>query len=220
MTLKLLLIQLNEINFDIVSKYIKIFPDRFPGFKNLFEGISTNTKAEEEYSQLEPWIQWASVHTGKSYNEHKIFRLGDIVNSNETSTIMVMIAICLVFCFVASFCVFLYYKRRRMKEGINNDGKTPYERWMNQLELNGQRGDTTLNSPNVSTHSNPIDRSINIVPPPPPTKNPLPRPSRVSTRFPSQNYERPRKSLTRDSGSMYNMYSHEDKVESTSNPLH
>jgi hypothetical protein len=27
---------------------------------------------------LEPWIQWASVHTGKNYNEHKIFRLGDI----------------------------------------------------------------------------------------------------------------------------------------------
>ena len=83
-TKKLILIQLNEINFDIVSKYLKIFPNRFPGFKNLFEGIYTNTQAEEEYSQLEPWIQWASVHTGKSYREHKIFRLGDIVNSNES----------------------------------------------------------------------------------------------------------------------------------------
>jgi hypothetical protein len=30
---------------------------------------------------LEPWIQWASVHTGKTFAEHGIFRLGDIVNA-------------------------------------------------------------------------------------------------------------------------------------------
>ena len=28
---------------------------------------------------LEPWIQWVTVQTGKSYAEHKVFRLGDIV---------------------------------------------------------------------------------------------------------------------------------------------
>jgi hypothetical protein len=41
------------------------------------------TYAEDEYHLIEPWIQWASVHTGKSYNEHEIFRLGDIVNTSE-----------------------------------------------------------------------------------------------------------------------------------------
>ncbi len=32
---------------------------------------------------LEPWIQWSSVHTGKTFREHNVFRLGDFVNSND-----------------------------------------------------------------------------------------------------------------------------------------
>ena len=36
--------------------------------------------SEDIYEHLEPWIQWPSVHTGKTYNEHKVFRLGDAVN--------------------------------------------------------------------------------------------------------------------------------------------
>ena len=73
---KLLLIQLNEINFELVKKYqndikFKFFNEDF--FKNL-----TITNSEEKYDLLEPWIQWVSVYTGKSANEHQIFRLGDI----------------------------------------------------------------------------------------------------------------------------------------------
>ena len=40
---------------------------------------SLNTFAESEYENLEPWIQWASFNLGKSYTDHKIFRLGDII---------------------------------------------------------------------------------------------------------------------------------------------
>lgn len=80
---KLILLQLNEINFDIVSKYIDLYPKKFKGFVKLINGTNAITTAEKEYHNLEPWIQWASVHTGKDYNEHKIFRLGDIVKTNE-----------------------------------------------------------------------------------------------------------------------------------------
>ena len=31
---------------------------------------------------LEPWIQWSSFYTGKYYDEHKIFKIGDTENSN------------------------------------------------------------------------------------------------------------------------------------------
>ena len=36
-----------------------------------------------EHEYLEPWVQWPSIHTGKTFDEHKIFRLGDIVNSSD-----------------------------------------------------------------------------------------------------------------------------------------
>ena len=35
------------------------------------------TKSEKEYNKLEPWIQWPSFYTGKSFENHNIYRLGD-----------------------------------------------------------------------------------------------------------------------------------------------
>ena len=70
----LIFIELNEINFEAVSFYI----DRgknLSGFKKLIEKGFKNTEAEPEYENLEPWVQWPSVHTGKTYDEHKVFRL-------------------------------------------------------------------------------------------------------------------------------------------------
>tara|TARA_Y100000816_G_C26108192_1_gene589868 strand:- start:6002 stop:7303 length:1302 start_codon:yes stop_codon:yes gene_type:complete len=76
----LLLLELNELNFDAVPLYTKA-GNLLPGFQKLTEKTNISTKAEDDYINLEPWIQWPSVHTGKTYSEHKIFRLGDIVNS-------------------------------------------------------------------------------------------------------------------------------------------
>jgi len=81
--MKLILLELNEINFEIVSSYINS-GHLLPGFKNIIngDGIFFETSSEKEYELLEPWIQWASVHNGMTYDEHKIFRLGDAVNFN------------------------------------------------------------------------------------------------------------------------------------------
>lgn len=79
---KLIFIELNEINFDAVNFYIKR-GIHLPGFKKLFEKGIINTKSESEYKNLEPWIQWPSVHTGKTFDEHKVFRLGDFVDSTD-----------------------------------------------------------------------------------------------------------------------------------------
>lgn len=81
MNKKLIFIELNEINFDVVRHYLKTL--RLPGFEKLFDRGILNTRAEDEYENLEPWVQWPSVHTGKTFKEHNIFRLGDIVNSSE-----------------------------------------------------------------------------------------------------------------------------------------
>ena len=73
---KLLLIELNEINFDFLNHYIQKYDLKH--LRKLSNFTKLKTRSEAEYDQLEPWIQWVSVHTGKNYNGHKIFHLGDI----------------------------------------------------------------------------------------------------------------------------------------------
>lgn len=68
--------------FDTAYSYIEGGED-LPGFKKLFEKGITDTKSETEYENLEPWVQWPSVPTGKTYGEHKVFRLGDFINSTD-----------------------------------------------------------------------------------------------------------------------------------------
>jgi hypothetical protein len=76
---KLIFLQLNELNFDVVRQYAARHP--LPNFSRLMKGFrSVETFAEADYAELEPWIQWVSVHTGKSFAEHEVFRLGDIVH--------------------------------------------------------------------------------------------------------------------------------------------
>lgn len=78
---KLILLELNEVNFDVVEKYVAAQPDRFPSLKKILSEPRVRTTAESDYEKLEPWIQWPSVHTGMTFAEHGIFRLGDIVGS-------------------------------------------------------------------------------------------------------------------------------------------
>jgi len=80
--MQLILLELNEINFDFVQRYLEAGIN-LPGFKSVIENNFICTTAESEYDKLEPWIQWTSVHTGKTYNDHQVFRLGDIVKSNH-----------------------------------------------------------------------------------------------------------------------------------------
>jgi len=78
----IVLLELNEINFDAVSFYIdKGKP--LPCFKKLIEKGIVITEAESKYENLEPWVQWPSVHTGKTFEEHSVFRLGDFINSSH-----------------------------------------------------------------------------------------------------------------------------------------
>ncbi|MFB6457661.1 hypothetical protein ACE38W_20500 [Chitinophaga sp. Hz27] len=82
MNKKTVLLGLNELNFE----YIKIYCEQslLPTFNYLFKNFGfTETTSESEYKLLEPWIQWVSVHTGKTYAEHQVFRLGDITERKD-----------------------------------------------------------------------------------------------------------------------------------------
>lgn len=76
---KLIHLELNEINITLVQRYIEKGYE-LSNFQKLFTNGVKTTSSETEYHLQEPWIQWVSVHTGKTYSEHKVFRLGDIVN--------------------------------------------------------------------------------------------------------------------------------------------
>lgn len=77
----LILLGLNEINFD----YVRFYAERghLPTFQKIFEQCGVvYTSSEKVHHELEPWIQWVSIQTGKSFSEHGIFRLGDVTGKN------------------------------------------------------------------------------------------------------------------------------------------
>lgn len=76
---RLIFLELNEVNFDYIRGYAE--QGKLPAFARLLRAHGyALTESEKEYEHLEPWIQWVTAHTGKSYAEHGVFRLGDIVN--------------------------------------------------------------------------------------------------------------------------------------------
>src|SRR5258708_37052063 len=73
---KLLFLELNELNFEFVEHYARV--GALPAIARLLEAHGyARTRSETVYEHIEPWIQWFTVHTGKAFDEHKVFRLGD-----------------------------------------------------------------------------------------------------------------------------------------------
>jgi len=79
---KLIFWEMNEINFPYIKAYIK--KGKLPNWEKFINtyGIVTTT-SEDKYEELEPWIQWPTVRTGRTYKEHKVFRLGDMESSEK-----------------------------------------------------------------------------------------------------------------------------------------
>lgn len=78
--MQLILIELNEINFKYVKKYFNNL--KIDTLKKINEEL-IHTVSESEHELLEPWIQWHSIHTGNTAEDHGIFRLGDAVYSKK-----------------------------------------------------------------------------------------------------------------------------------------
>ena len=79
---KLIFWEMNEINFDYVDHYIK--KGYLPNWKRLIDQHGLfKTTSEKKYDQIEPWIQWPTVRTGLSFREHRVYRLGDMINSKH-----------------------------------------------------------------------------------------------------------------------------------------
>ena len=76
----LLFLELNEVAIPFVERYVA--KGLLPNFQRvLAEHGCMRTQAESAYEHLEPWIQWVTVHSGLTFAQHGVFRLGDIVQS-------------------------------------------------------------------------------------------------------------------------------------------
>ncbi|WP_304986018.1 hypothetical protein [Coxiella-like endosymbiont] len=71
--------ELNEVSKIAVDTLIT--KGKLPHFKQINEQWNyLETTSEYTYELLEPWIQWITAHTGKTFSEHQIFHLSDAVH--------------------------------------------------------------------------------------------------------------------------------------------
>ncbi len=76
MATPVLLLEFNELSPTLMATFMA--QGHLPNFKRLHdEALVWTTDAGEAQENLEPWIQWVTVHTGLAFDEHKVFLLGD-----------------------------------------------------------------------------------------------------------------------------------------------
>ena len=79
----LLFVEINECDFDYflygAKKYNYSAIEKFIKSKKKFK---TYTDDNKEGYNLDPWVQWVSVHTGKKSKIHKTYRIGQTLNKN------------------------------------------------------------------------------------------------------------------------------------------
>ncbi len=81
-TRPLILFGMNEVNFDYMQAYMA--KGHLPTLVRLTKTSPiVRTSSEKTYRELEPWIQWVSVQTGKNFSEHGVFRLGDVTTADH-----------------------------------------------------------------------------------------------------------------------------------------
>ena len=81
--MRLLILELNEFNYEILKKYSNKY--NFTYIKKTLKFYHSKTFTKDKYEGnnnqrgfLDPWSQWVSIHTLKSSKHHKIKNLGDI----------------------------------------------------------------------------------------------------------------------------------------------
>src|SRR5262245_39631204 len=74
--LSVILLEFNELSPSLMSRFIG--EGQLPNFKRLHDEAEVYiTDAGERQENLEPWIQWVTVHSGLSFPQHRIYHLGD-----------------------------------------------------------------------------------------------------------------------------------------------
>jgi hypothetical protein len=78
---RIILIEFNELCPRLLDRWMS--EGRLPNFKRFHDAshVFVSESDEPKAPNLEPWIQWYSIHTGLSYQQHRVFRLTDGVSA-------------------------------------------------------------------------------------------------------------------------------------------
>ncbi|MGU3537467.1 hypothetical protein [Methylobacterium sp. A54F] len=80
-----ILLEFNELTPMLMDRFIA--QGHLPAFKKLRDqSLVCISDADEKAPELEPWIQWVTVHTGLPYSDHRVFDLGDGVELKAKRT--------------------------------------------------------------------------------------------------------------------------------------
>ena len=79
---KLLIIHLNEFNYDYLKYGSKKYSLKYIKKLISFKRISTFTKDKIQNKNLDPWVQSVSINTGKTSKKHKVYKLGQKLSHN------------------------------------------------------------------------------------------------------------------------------------------
>jgi hypothetical protein len=73
----IILLEFNELCPDLLSRWME--QGLLPNFRRFYQAsrVFTADADETNLDHLEPWIQWYSLHTGFSYQQHGVFNLTD-----------------------------------------------------------------------------------------------------------------------------------------------
>ena len=83
MNKKLVIFEINECDFSYFLYGAKKF--KFPEIKKFLKNKKITklfTKDTIEGLNLDPWVQWVSIHTGIKSKKHKILRTGQSLSKN------------------------------------------------------------------------------------------------------------------------------------------
>ncbi len=73
---KIILLEFNELSPTLMDRFIDM--GKLPNFKRLRdESQVLITEASERGWELNPWVQWVTVHSGLNYDEHRIIELDE-----------------------------------------------------------------------------------------------------------------------------------------------
>jgi len=73
---QLFLLEFNELCPTLLHEFMEA--GELPNFRRMHDSSAVYiTDAEEPPPQLEPWIQWPTIHSGLTFEEHGAFHLGD-----------------------------------------------------------------------------------------------------------------------------------------------
>ena len=74
----MLFIEINEFNPNLMAKAAEEL--HLPNLKRLLALKRSETTTDDKYERfgLDPWVQWVSIHTGKTSSQHGVKHLGDV----------------------------------------------------------------------------------------------------------------------------------------------